>query len=168
MKCHECNTEMQVSKELYRYIESGLDNVYLDNVNIYRCKCGEYFASIPAIIELNSLIAIHLIKKKTFLKGQEIKYLRKNAGLNAKAFAEYIGIHKSTLSRWENNKQTIDKSNDRMIRLFYAAFKNIPHEEIKNFLDDVLKDINNTGEEAKINIPIDILSVKQAACRINC
>jgi len=169
MKCHECNSEMQESEEFYHYTESGLDNVYLGNVSVYRCECGEYFASIPAIIELNSVIAIYLIKKKTFLKGQEIKYLRKNAGLNAKTFAEFIGVDKSTLSRWENNKRTLDKSNDRMIRLFYANFKGIPAEEIQNFLTDVMKGINKDGAETRIDIPIaDILSGQSAECGIHC
>ena len=169
MKCHECNSNMKESRELYHYTESGLDNVWLGDVSVYRCECGEYFASIPAIIELNSVIALYLIKKKTFLRGQEIKYLRKNAGLNAKAFGEYIGIDKSTLSRWENNKQTIDKSNDRMIRLFYATFKEISREKMKNFFDDVMKEIDNSGEETRINIPIaDILSAQQAECSVHC
>ncbi|NOX34392.1 MAG: helix-turn-helix domain-containing protein [Deltaproteobacteria bacterium] len=167
MKCHECNSNMKESKELYHYIESGLDNVWLGDVSVYRCECGEYFASIPAIIELNLVIALYLIKKKTFLKGREIKYLRKNAGLNAKAFAEYIGIDKSTLSRWENNKQIIDKSNDRMIRLFYATFKGVSPDKMKSFFDDVMKEIDNNGEETRINIPItDILSEQQAECRV--
>ncbi len=155
MKCHECNSEMKKSKELYHYTESGLDNVYLADLAVYRCECGEFFASIPEIIKLNSRVGITLIKKKTLLKGQEIKYLRKNAGLNAKAFAEYIGIDKSTLSRWENNKQPVDKSNDRMIRLFYAVFKGIPTEEIKSFINDVIKEISSTGEEKAIYIPIN-------------
>ncbi len=155
MKCQECNSEMKESKELYHYTESGLDNVYLADLPVYRCECGEFFASIPNIIELNSRIGINLIKKKTLLKGPEIKYLRKNIGLNAKSFADYIGIDKSTLSRWENNKQVVDKSNDRMIRLFYAAFKGIPAEEIKIFIDDVMKEISTTGEEKEIYIPIN-------------
>jgi putative zinc finger/helix-turn-helix YgiT family protein len=164
MKCHECNKDMKEAKENYFYKESGLNNVVLENISVYRCECGEYLASIPAIIGLNSIIALNLIKKKTFLKGEEIKYLRKNAGLNAKLFAEYIGVDKSTLSRWENNKQSIDKSNDRLIRFVYANIKGVSPEEIKNLLDDVIKKINNFGEEVEINIPVGCFSTQEVEC----
>ena len=73
MKCLDCNKDMTVSKEVYHYTESGLDSVYLDNVEVYRCECGEEFASIPAIIELNSVIGLNLVKKKTYLNGSEIQ-----------------------------------------------------------------------------------------------
>lgn len=160
MKCHNCNSEMKQTNEAYHYMESGLDNVYLHDVDFYRCECGENFASIPAIIELNAVIALHLIKKKTFLTGQEVRFLRKNIGLSAKAFSEFIGMDNATVSRWENNKGTIDKSNDRMIRLFYANFKEIPSSEIKVFLNEIIKEIAGNNKEFKINIPIEALRSK--------
>jgi len=156
MKCHECNKTMKPSKEIYYYTESGLDNVYLDNVVVYKCECGEEFASIPAINELNATIGLDLIKKQAYLTGAEIKFLRKNIGLNSKSFAEFIGINKSTLSRWENKKQEIDKSNDRLVRLLYANIKGIPQEEIQNFLKDTIRTIDNRKKkQKKIHIPID-------------
>lgn len=89
--------------------------------------------------------------------------------MNARAFAEYIGIDKSTLSRWENNKQPVDKSNDRMIRLFYATFKNIPAKEIKNFINDVMKKISSAGEEKTIHIPVnDFLPQKSENRCVHC
>jgi len=161
MKCLDCNKDMTVSKEVYHYTESGLDNVYLENVEIYRCECGEEFASIPAIIELNSVIGLNLIKKKTYLNGSEIRFLRKNAGLTAKSFAAYIGVNKSTLSRWENNKQDIDKSNDRLVRLVYANMKGIPQEEIRSFLKEIIREIGRWEQSTNINISVDSLIAKQ-------
>lgn len=155
MKCHECGSKMIEAKETYHYTESGLVNVYINNVTVYRCSCGEFFASIPSLVKVNRVIALALIKKNNSLKGKEVKYLRKNAGLSAKAFAEYIGINKSTLSRWEHEKQIIDKANDRLIRLFYAGFKGLPHDEIQKLSKDVMKAIHNGGKEKPINIPVN-------------
>lgn len=169
MKCFDCNKDMTVAKEVYHYTESGLDNVYLHNVEVYRCECGEEFASIPAIIKLSSVIGLNLIKKKTYLSGNEIRFLRKNAGLNAKSFAEFIGVNKSTLSRWENNKQDIDKSNDRLVRLVYANMKGIPQEEIRNLLKEIIREISQRGQSTNINISVDSLIAKQQSeCNLCC
>lgn len=164
MKCHECNNEMVKSVERYHYKESGLKNVFLGDLPVYRCQCGEEFATIPRVVELNAVIALDLIKKKSFLRGEEIRFLRKNAGLNAKLFAEYLGVDKSTLSRWENNKQDLNKANDRLIRLIYANMKGLAAEEIKRLMDDVIKEIKNYSEDTDINIPVSCLTSNHAEC----
>lgn len=157
MKCHKCNREMNVSKEVYHYTESGLDNVYLGDVNIHKCQCGEEIASIPELVEVDSAIGFCLIKKRAHLNGEELKFLRKNAGMNAKSFAEYIGVNKSTFSRWENNKQCIDKSNDRLVRLIYANIKRMPQDEIGCLLKETIREIEHRQEDGIINIPIESL-----------
>jgi len=41
MKCSLCNDPLKEAKELYHYTESGLDNVYLCGIDIFKCeKCG--------------------------------------------------------------------------------------------------------------------------------
>jgi putative zinc finger/helix-turn-helix YgiT family protein len=158
---------MSEAKETYHYTESGLDNVYINNVTVHRCSCGEFFASIPSVVKVNQVIALALIEKRSSLRGKEVKYLRKNAGLSAKVFAEHIGINKSTLSRWEHEKQIIDKANDRLIRLFYAGFKGLPHEEIQKLSKEVIKAIHSGGKEARINIPvndIDFINSEEHRC----
>jgi len=67
MKCHECNSQMIEVFEEYHYTESGLNNVYLSNVCVYKCDCGEFFASIPAVIKLNENIGRSIIKRKVDL-----------------------------------------------------------------------------------------------------
>jgi len=158
MKCHECNSQMIEVFEEYHYTESGLNNVYLSNVCVYKCDCGEFFASIPAVIKLNENIGRSIIKKKSGLTGEEIKYLRKNIGLSAKEFAEYLGVNQSTLSRWENEKQTIDKSNDRVVRMIYANFKQIPLEEQKRIVQDTFRNIDGRINTVPIHLPIEVLS----------
>jgi len=157
MKCHECNREMTESMGDYHYLESGLDNVFLKNVCLHTCECGESFASIRGVVHLNAFIGRTLLKKKGRLVAQEIRFLRKNIGLSAKMFIEYIGVNKSTFSRWENDKQNIDKSNDRIIRLIYATLKGLPNDEVMLLLDDVFKEINKKGRKWQINIPPELL-----------
>jgi putative zinc finger/helix-turn-helix YgiT family protein len=153
-------------REDYHYLESGLDNVYLTNVCVSKCDCGESFASIPAVIKLNGMIGRSIAKKKSRLNGKEIKFLRKNVGLNANALAEYIGVDKSTVSRWESGKQKIDKSNDRVIRIIYAHLKNLPLEDFNSIIED-FKSIIQRDENLPIYVPIEaLISSQQFECSI--
>jgi putative zinc finger/helix-turn-helix YgiT family protein len=160
MICHECNSQMDESQEIYHYKESGLDNVYLDNVCVYRCKCGEVFPSIPGVIKLHTTIGQMIVKKSTALNGKEIIFLRKNIGMNAKTFADYVGIDKSTLSRWENNQQKLAKPNDRLVRLIYAHQKGLSKNDIDNLLKDSIKDLKESVVES-INIPVSTKSFEK-------
>ena len=92
--------------------------------------------SIPAMPELHSLIGLNLIKKKSLLNGQEIRFLRKNIGLTATKLSKIVGVDNATMSRWENNNQSIDKSHDRLIRLIYSNIKAIPTIEIKHLIEE--------------------------------
>jgi len=136
MKCPTCKTEMTCLEGEHHYKECGLDNIYLVGIEIHKCSCGEEIVNIPAITELQSLVAIRLIKKKTLLDGKEIKFLRKNAGLTAKRLGEIIGIDNSTISRWENDSQAISRAHDRLLRIIYANIKGIPQEQINSFIQE--------------------------------
>lgn len=155
MNCHVCNAEMRESKEQYHYTESGLDNIYLEDIIVYYCECGEFCTNTPEIIELQTLIGKLIVQKTTPLNGKEIVFLRKNIGFNAIKFAENIGIDKSTLSRWENNNQSPSKSNDRFIRLLYATVKGLPGEDIICLLEKAAKDFDKKTPDKPIYIPID-------------
>ena len=159
MICHECNSKMDESQEIYHYKESGLDNVYLDNVYVYRCKCGEMFPSIPGVIDLHTKIGKMIVKKKSALNGKEITFLRKNIGMNANIFADYVGVDKSTLSRWENNQQKLAKPNDRLIRLIYAHQKEFSKGDIDNLLKGIIKDLREPA--TPINIPVNNICAQQ-------
>ena len=65
----------------HRYRESGLENVVLKGIDIFRCNCGERIVSVPRVLELNALIGENLIRKDSPLAGNEIRFLRKNMGL---------------------------------------------------------------------------------------
>jgi len=141
---------MECNQQSYHYIESGLENIYLDGIDVFRCSCGEEIINIPAIPELHYLIALELIKKKSLLSNREIRFLRKNMGLTGKVLSKYIGVDNATLSRWENNVQTIDKSHDRLLRLIYSNIKGIPSDEIKHLIREEFTDI----KPEKIDMPI--------------
>ena len=154
MKCPACGKEMtQISAEDYHYQESGLDNVILRGIDVFRCPCGEEVAKIPSIDELHTLIGLKLVKKNSLLNGKEIRFLRKNIGVSAQKLARQMGVDNATISRWENNKQRITKSHDLHLRLIYCNMKRIPPEEISHLIQEEFPRV----QEAYTDIPPHVI-----------
>ena len=120
-KCGRCGHVMEGHRENYHYTECGLQSVYLKNILVFHCRCGEIIARIPNMAWLHRAITFCLIKKETLLSGEEIKFLRKMAGLNGVELAKALGVHKATLSKWENQARNITKNSDAALRLICFA-----------------------------------------------
>src|SRR5262245_49847642 len=117
MKCLECGQEMLVkTDQRYRYIESGLNNVYLTGVTIFECpKCKVEVPEIPNVRNLHLCIATLIIENPGKLTGEEIKFLRKSLGVKAKDLAAKLGYEPEAFSRFENGKQQMGDHGDRLI-----------------------------------------------------
>lgn len=156
MKCPICDHKMKGIKKDYHYTESGLDNVILKGVTVYRCKkCGEEMPEIPGIECLHRVIADMVIVKRTPLTGPEIRFLRKEMRYKANMFASILKVHNVTMSNWENDVKPPDKANDALIRLFYWRFK---EEQSGSFLsgiklEELLREISPLKKEVDFVIP---------------
>jgi len=148
MKCPNCQKEMEnIKAESYQYLESGLDNVVLSGIDIFRCACGEEIASIPSIDQLHTLIGLRLVKKDSLLNGKEIRFLRKNIVVSAQKLAKQMGVDNATISRWENDKQRITKSHDLHLRLIYCNMKRIPPEVINHLIQEEFPKVQEAYKE---------------------
>lgn len=122
MLCYDCKAKMRKIKINYRYRESGLNNLILKGVPAYKCpKCKQVNPIIRNIKGLHQDIAQRLINKKSILSGQELVFLRKEIGLRAKDLAEKLGVHKVTISRWENEKEQISPPYDSLVKFIYVT-----------------------------------------------
>lgn len=178
MICQNCKTEMRKMTTDYRYTESGLKNVILKGIDAYECpECKGISPIIKDIKELHRFIAQKLVNKTSLLLGRELSFLRKEMRIKAKEFAQILGVHKVTLSRWENEKEQISPVCDRFIRLFYnnKIFEQtceIVRPEIdklgsqkmkavlsslcepKTSIEDIFRNIKRRHVQSKISIPI--------------
>ena len=140
----------------HRYLESGLDNVFLVGVEICNCSCGEEIVTIPAVYDLHDLLSLEIVKKKSLLNSREIRFLRKNMGLSAKKLSKMMGVDNATISRWENNAQGINESRDRLLRLIYLNIKGMSGEEIKHVIEEDFSGISSKQEiPSPHKIPVD-------------
>jgi putative zinc finger/helix-turn-helix YgiT family protein len=118
MKCPDCGAEMTVTRRDHHYTESGLRNVLLRDVEVRTCPgCGEEELVIPRIEKLHRAIAEKLAEQPARLTGPEIRFLRKHLGWSGEDFAATIGVRPETVSRWENEKEPMGPTAERLLRL---------------------------------------------------
>jgi|GEM_PF-1380580 len=134
-KCPECGMTIRKGIGNYRYKESGLDNVWLENLPVYQCSCKVVSASIFQLRRLHELIGRRLVEKPALLNGKEIRFLRKSIYLSSKAFSKRLGVGKTTLSKWENGSQQHSASHDRLIRETYMILKGFSREDSASVLE---------------------------------
>lgn len=129
----------------YHYTESGLPNIYLVGIRCIVTESGKIIPEIPAVKQLVQLIARDLILKQTALSGDEIRFLRKRLGKKQNEFARDIGITAETLSRAENEHQSLGESTDKFIRVYYA-FWATDDSRLNEFRDEMRRVLSEWQE----------------------
>lgn len=140
-RCRECRKgEMTTKRETYRYVECGLPHVALHDIEVRRCpECGAHEALIPSVASLHQLIARDVIEKAEKLSGAEVRFLRKHLGWSGVDFAAHMGVTPSTVSNWENDKEPIGPSADRLLRVMVAhggAVQDYALADLKKITDE--------------------------------
>jgi DNA-binding transcriptional regulator YiaG len=70
--------------------------------------------------QLNRALAYLLVRSEDRLTGAEIRFLRTWLGWSGKAFADKLGVTPETVSRWEHGTKEMNRSNERLLRLYVA------------------------------------------------
>lgn len=122
MRCEYCSKEMQIIIEKnYKYEESGLDNVYLESIELYNCaECGIKLPIMEKILSLHKAIARAIVLEPVPLSGADIKFLRSERGLKSKDLAKLLRVDIATVSRWETDAQELRPQSDALIRTTYT------------------------------------------------
>jgi transcriptional regulator with XRE-family HTH domain len=157
MKCSYCKVDMQrrhaTPERPYLYKLSGLNNELLTGIDIFTCpKCHVEAPIIPQAAQLQVCIADRLVRKSGLLKGDEIRFLRKYAGLPAQSFARLIRISPEHLSRIENgHTETLGKPTDMLIRALTLTAKQGGPEarnKLLNIADDLARSPKPANQES--------------------
>jgi putative zinc finger/helix-turn-helix YgiT family protein len=114
--CSNCGGKAKAVRGIYRFNVSGLDAV-LVGVQLIRCEaCDNEDPVLPNMDDLMKCLAQAVIEKPWRLSGVEIRFLRKYLGMNGEMFSSFIGVDKTTISKWENCHETVGETSDKMIR----------------------------------------------------
>jgi putative zinc finger/helix-turn-helix YgiT family protein len=159
MKCEHCQSETIIRRQRYHYTECGLDNVYLEDIEVRVCPaCGIESPRIPRITRLHDAIALAIVMHKAPLSGKAARYLRKHLGLKAREWAEYLRVDAATLSRWENDQQPIGSQADALMRLLHCYLYSKKHGH--PVLDAIVEAIRTIDTSRQTDIPAVLVNPK--------
>ncbi len=158
MRCDICKGNTVTRKgQRYHYMESGLDNVYLDSIDLIACEaCGDESPAIPRILELHAAIGRAVALQQSPLRGEDVRFLRKQLGLRARQWAGILKVSVQTLSRWENNEQKIGPQSDALFRLMYFRIRE--EREGRFMPGDVVDQIAAVKDE-RARVPVLLVDV---------
>ncbi len=111
--------------KLYRYVGSGLPNVYLKNG--YEEVSTPYGkgVTIHDIDGLHAAIGAAILKSPKPLVGYEFRFLRNELELSQAALAKLLGCNEQAVARWEKGKsKQVNSQADRLLRIFYEQSNN--------------------------------------------
>lgn len=126
MRCEDCDvrrTEHRTTADRpYRYAISGLPNLGLVGVVVHRCPlCEHEQPIIPRLSELHQVVSLVLAKKAAPLTGDEVRFMRKQAGFPQGSFAALLGYSQEHLCRVEKNQKRLSDTAERLARAIIAA-----------------------------------------------
>jgi len=139
--CDRCSAPLSERKTTlekpYKYALGGLDNLYLAGITVRECSgCGAIVPIIPRLGELHRAVAKQLLGRPALLSGNELRFLRKNAGISAGEFAAMLGIDPAHLSRFENGRRRhLGPPSDKLARAIVGVAIDLP-EELRSVLMD--------------------------------
>jgi putative transcriptional regulator len=104
---------------MYRYLECGLDDVWLENgYRVEQTPYGEA-VSIEDVQGLHRLIARRIIEKPGKMSGKEFRFLRTELGMSQKKLGEFLDADAQAIARWERGVSEVPGPSDRLIRVLY-------------------------------------------------
>lgn len=78
MKCSKCNSAMTSGLGRWHYKEIGMDNVFLENIEVHTCSnpdCGAQDVVIVGIERLHEALAGALVRKPERMTGAEARFV---------------------------------------------------------------------------------------------
>ena len=105
----------------YRYTECGLDNVFIEGVDVVQDDHGETVYRIPNVLGLHGTIAHAIIGRRgQAMSGPELRFLRSEMGLTQEEMAKLLQCGRVTVGRWERGESAIDPNAEIVARLLAA------------------------------------------------
>ena len=112
----------------YRYTESGLDNVIIDEINLLADDAGEGCMMIPNINGLHKTIAHGIVVRRASMSGRELRFIRTEMGMTQAQLADMLHREPLAVSRWERGETPIDANAEAVVRLHAIQQLKLPDD----------------------------------------
>lgn len=133
----------------YHYTECGLDNVFIEGMNVVSDHAGEDTLQIHAIGLLHSVIAEGIVMLPSKMSGKELRFLRTEMGLTQEKLADVLKVTLLTISRWEREETPIKDTAEMLIRLMAVEHLELP---VKLDVDSVSAKVTRAARTDPIRI----------------
>ena len=139
---------------LPRYEERGLGLPYpvvlINAAEEYTDAAGNVLGvSVPYLEGLAAAVAVARAFLPVELTGSEVRFMRKVIGMSAKDFAEALKLDPASLSRWENNKQTLGGWAESQVRLATVAILAQRMPSLKPDMEKLFRMVPRKREEGE-------------------
>ena len=105
--------------------------------------------SVPDLEGLAAAVAVARAFLPVELTGAEVRFMRKVIGMSAKDFAEALKLDPASLSRWENNKQTLGGWAESQVRLAAVAILAQRMPSLKPDMEKLFRMVPRKREEGE-------------------
>ena len=110
----------------YRYIESGLDNVFIEGVQFLADDHGDECITIPNVNGLHRTIATGIVRRRASMSGRELRFLRSEMGMTQAELATMLHREALQVSRWERGESPLDSNAETVVRLYASQALKLP------------------------------------------
>lgn len=113
----------------HHYTECGLQNVYIDGLEIIIDDDGDEIITISAVNALHQVIALGIVTHEHGMSGDELRFLRTEIGYTQAELAQLVHHDKQSIGRWERAEYDIDSSAEALIRRLAIEKLNLQTED---------------------------------------
>ncbi len=139
--------------KIYHYKECGLDNVFIEGINICIDDDGDEVITISAVNELHKAIALGIVSHEHGISGEELRFLRTEMGYTQAELAIFVHNDKQTIGRWERGEYDIDGSAETIIRRL----------AIEKLTLDVELDMEELARRSISTVPMQRIEIKKSS-----
>ncbi len=119
----------------YHYLESGLDNIWLQGgVTEHNTPEGQA-VSITNIDELHHMIAMHIIEDPSLMTGLEFRFIRIELDLSQRSVARLLKTEEKNVQRWETGKSALPGPAGVALAQYYQGKHK--HSEFAELMDRI-------------------------------
>jgi DNA-binding transcriptional regulator YiaG len=163
VKKDEADTvEIEMILQMYQYSECGLDYIYLANGFDYVTSPAGKAIVIQDVDGLHEAIGRFLLRERATLGGAEIRFVRHELGLSQSSLACNLGVTEQTVRRWEQDRQSLPKTADAVLRLMYSE-KFGGNEKVSNILKRMADLEDEIDRRVVLEESDDVWDVREAA-----